>query len=86
MNLKRPSLIPLDDATLAESIFKSFIEKEMIRAMIVQNMLRQAIKLTNSSKKTKGIYNNIFTDLILCYVPPNPFVIYLGKKSVARFR
>jgi hypothetical protein len=35
MNLKRTTLIPLDDAPLAESIFKSFIEKEMMIIMVV---------------------------------------------------
>jgi len=35
MNLKRTTIIPLDDAALAESIFKSFIEKEMMIIMVI---------------------------------------------------
>lgn len=35
MNLKRTTIIPLDDAALAESIFKSFIEKEMMIVMVI---------------------------------------------------
>lgn len=35
MNLKRTTIIPLDDAALAESIFKSFIQKEMMIVMVI---------------------------------------------------
>lgn len=35
MNLKRTTIIPLDDAALAESIFKSFLEKEMMIIMVI---------------------------------------------------
>ncbi|CAH8289629.1 hypothetical protein EV196_107228 [Mariniflexile fucanivorans] len=46
MNLKRTTLIPLDDALLAESIFKSFIEKEMMLIMVIigdTDTIREAI-------------------------------------------
>ena len=35
MNLKRTTIIPLDDEDLAASIFNSFIEKEMMILMII---------------------------------------------------
>ena len=35
MNLKRTTYIPLDDTRLATTIFKSFIEKEMMVLMII---------------------------------------------------
>ncbi|MBP0904345.1 hypothetical protein ACFSKN_18875 [Mariniflexile gromovii] len=46
MNLKRTTLIPLDDDSLAESIFKSFIEKEMMLLMVIigdTDTIREAI-------------------------------------------
>lgn len=35
MNLKRTTIIPLDDTALATSIFKALIEKEMMIVMII---------------------------------------------------
>ena len=46
MNLKRTTIIPLDDAALAASIFKSFIEKEMMIIMVIigdTSTVREAI-------------------------------------------
>jgi len=46
MNLKRTIIIPLDDADLAEAIFKSFIEKEMMIIMVIigdAQTIREAI-------------------------------------------
>jgi len=46
MNLKRTTIIPLDDSALAESIFKSFIEKEMMIVMVIigdTSTVREAI-------------------------------------------
>jgi len=54
MNLKRTTIIPLDDASLAASIFNSFIEKEMMILMVIigdtQKIRESILKADNLAK------------------------------------
>ncbi|QCX00971.1 hypothetical protein FGM00_12930 [Aggregatimonas sangjinii] len=51
MNLKRTTLIPVDDPGLAKSIFNAFIEKEMMILMIIigdTKSVREAIPMADN--------------------------------------
>lgn len=54
MNLKRTTIIPLDDPSLANEIFESFIESEMMILMIIigdTNSIRTAIPRADNLAK-----------------------------------
>ena len=55
MNLKRTTIIPLDDPTLAKTIFDSYIERDMMILMVIvgdTDTIRKAIpKADNLAKK-----------------------------------
>jgi len=54
MNLKRTTIIPIDDATLAKTVFDSYIEKEMMILMIIigdTDTIRKAIPLADNLAK-----------------------------------
>lgn len=60
MNLKRTTLIPLDDVALATSIFNSFIDKEMMIIMIIigdTSTIRKSI--TKADKLAQLSYFNM---------------------------
>ncbi len=60
MNLKRTTIIPLDDTALAEAIFKSFIEKEMMIVMIIiGDTPTNRVAITKADKLAQLSYFNM---------------------------
>ncbi len=60
MNLKRTTIIPIDDEELARSIFKSFIEMEMMILMVIigdTDTIREAIPKADNLATLE--YNNM---------------------------
>ncbi|MEW4922903.1 hypothetical protein [Algibacter sp. 2305UL17-15] len=68
MNLKCPTIIPLDTAVLAESLFKPFIGKSMMIIIIIIGLtssIREAISKANNSEADYKTINYFFVLPIL---------------------